>query len=1006
SNVRPFQYDGRLGIDPALGNGDGSIKLVYDKSVFMMDPNPGYVKFGNMAYIYVEEDNSPGFKHDVAPYDLPENTWYVVTVTGDKIGREVNYTIEQLEAMVDYSPDGLPVADGMGYRAEYSLANSTYWYVNEYEGVKLWELLKKAGVNRSDMSSLVKFRATDGYTNFDEFTLEQISNPDLFGYYRKNAEDDNTGSYVPKLTLTNPADPDDPEWVCDFVDAGYPVLVAYGVNKYPYVIDNKLDGFMSGLGNDGGPVRIISGKTDYHHANGSRQAKLLDKIIVGNDINYSTHKSNPGADGVYQDLAENTLKVTVLGDGGEMIKEVSYKVSEIEDLVYGASVSNLMRQAAVVKDFYGFIRGGNTFTDLYEGVNARYFLENVVQIPGTKGVVEFKNTLGSNSVTLTLEDLYRTGRNSQSTKEGLPSIIAFAKNGYPMVTSSGSAGYVSNFTDGNGETVVVANSNGPLAFTTPELDGAIKCLADVGEIIVTITADKYAHIGAPYETLAASAFTVEGEGTRLDNPRVFTVAEIEGKQNLALTADYSIRNNLGIVTNTRYRGLDLFDFLRSSEIGLRANAKDVIIKTADDTEMTFSLAEVMKRDYRNTQTGTNNLRMLLAYGASSVENPDREDGKPLVRSADDPGYDAAYGNSGGPLRLVVGQFDADDVNSGKLLKDVVSVTVTAGEMTSFNHSSNDTYKQYLDEKYLLTVKETGTNRVLWEREYTLEEIEAFDNLIVSDVYSYTGIFKEEGIDLWRFVLQEAGHINTIYSPIAVNVKAGDGFTKNLMEFGLDALQNGIADGEVRKIIILSYATDDKPLVPSESSPGYNSGNAGGPLRLITHNSQGSCLKDARTIEVIVATPGDIPGDEYDFMVYPAGEKGMPFAEVRTVVPDNMGGLWVGTLGGGAVYLSSTGEATGYNTASTPALKSDYVVSIAVDDDGGVWLTQGGSYMVPGSHQGVAYLKNGSITFFNNQNTDGAVANDFVQAVAVDNSGIVWIGSAGGLTKYDPATEQW
>ena len=64
---------------------------------------------------------------------------------------------------------------------------------------------------------------------------------------------------------------------------------------------------MSGLSNDGGPLRIISGKLEYSHANGSKQAKLLDKIIVGTDSYYSTHKYNPNLDGLYQQLANDSL---------------------------------------------------------------------------------------------------------------------------------------------------------------------------------------------------------------------------------------------------------------------------------------------------------------------------------------------------------------------------------------------------------------------------------------------------------------------------------------------------------------------------------------------------------------------------------------------------------------------------------------------------------------------------------------------------------------------------
>lgn len=83
------------------------------------------------------------------------------------------------------------------------------------------------------------------------------------------------------------------------------MLVAYGVNRYPYVIKNTLDGFLSGLSNDGGPLRVISGKMNYTHANGSNQAKLLDKIIVGDDTyHYSTHKYSDKK--IYNDLGSKT----------------------------------------------------------------------------------------------------------------------------------------------------------------------------------------------------------------------------------------------------------------------------------------------------------------------------------------------------------------------------------------------------------------------------------------------------------------------------------------------------------------------------------------------------------------------------------------------------------------------------------------------------------------------------------------------------------------------------
>ena len=102
TNVKPFVFDNAAGADPDLGNEDGCIKLVYNKEAITDDANANYKTFGNMAYIYVAEEETPGYKHDKAPYQSPDISNYIVTVTGDKIGREVNYTVQQLENMVSY----------------------------------------------------------------------------------------------------------------------------------------------------------------------------------------------------------------------------------------------------------------------------------------------------------------------------------------------------------------------------------------------------------------------------------------------------------------------------------------------------------------------------------------------------------------------------------------------------------------------------------------------------------------------------------------------------------------------------------------------------------------------------------------------------------------------------------------------------------------------------------------------------------------------------------------
>lgn len=971
SNPRPFVYDAGAGADASLGNEDGCIKLVYDKSAFRFDPNPSYTKFGNIAYIYVAENDSPGYKHDKAPYDKAENSQYIITVTGDKIGREVNYTVKQIEDMVKYE-DSKPAISGMGYRAEYSLSNSTYWYVNEYEGVKLWELLKKSGVPEAmakgeGSKTVVQFAATDGYKDFDKFTLAQIADPGLFGYYEKNPADLNDGKYASK-------DED------DLRSTGYPVLVAYGVNGYPYVIKNILDGYKSGLGNDGGPLRIISGKTEYHHANGSKQAKLLDKIIVGNEVNYSTHSGNP--DENYKSLASQKIDVKVIGMDGSTLKNLSYTIADIESMIYGADISNTEKVKAKVKDFYKVKKGDKAYIDLYEGIDLSYFLKEKAQIPGIKGTVILTGSKGE-SLTVSLDDIFYNSKKS---------ILAFAKNGTPMVPDKDSKGYVSFYADGTGEKINVKNDGGPLMMIMPQE----KSINAVASIAINLQPDKYAHIESPYNQLKNSTITIEGPGTKLSSPRTFKVSDIEDKQTLAITADYNVKKTAS-EQQIRYRGIDLYSFLRSADVGLQSNASEAVFTAADGKSLTFSLSEVMKTDYLNGATKAADLKMILAYGSSPITHSNPENGKPLVPDKDSKGYDPNYNNSGGPLCLMVGQKSAEDINSSNILKNVVRISVKASEATSWKHDMSPAYSQYLDKSYL---ELTGT-ALANQNKYTLRELEAMDDIILRDSYTYIGEHQHEGLDLWKLITQKA-ELKPGTDITSVKVIASDGFSRDVLSvFGKDALEKGIADGLDRKIIMLSYAADGNPLVTDTNSDGYTSGNEGGPIRMITHLNQGACLKNVVKVVVDGNTdhaPSSKPAEKV-FASYLGGDKGgLPVAGVRTVVPDDKGGLWIGTYGGGAAYLDAAGK---INALTLPG---SYVNDIAIDKAGGVWFTLGG--MEPQNQKGAAYLKDGKVAHYTKESTKGNLISDFVQSVEIDSSGKVWFATASGLVCFDPANNSW
>lgn len=1011
SSPAPFVFDGATGIIPGLGNDDGCLKLVYDTSKY--GSNTGYTRFSNMAYVYVEEGERPGFKHTVegSPYNAVENTQAIISVTGDKLGREVNYTIEEIENMVEYDSSGGVIDNGYGYRDNYSLTNTTYWYVNEYEGVRLWSLLLRSGLDpglSSDSSTVVNYLTSDNYSGTDKFTLRQIADENAFGFYEKNSNDTNDGKYVPNENIRQGDDVN----TGDKLAVGYPVLLAYGVNGYPYVISSKLDGYLSGLSNDGGPVRVISGKTAYNHNNGSSQAQKLSGIVVGeNTYHYATHKYH--SDKVYKDLAGSALKVdinTTVG-GSTKSRTQNYTVGDIEEIIYGGDLTATQLGEAMIKAKYDSGSG----SDVYEGVSIAYFLQNVVEMSGIAGTIKFTGSDGkileaSLADILSMED----GYNDDTGVSGLLPVLAYGKNGMPLAKGKdASGGYVSTVSLAAGtqfeNEVFIDNQGGPLQVIIPgSKDGSrsAQTLSDVVSITVDLEPDNYAHIESPYDSYESSEITISGEGTNLTGPKIFKLSELESKQTFAGTYDYSLRKNSGDTSSIRFRGIRLYDFLKSSNVGLKPNADKVIITCRDGSNMEFSMDAIIRKNYVNTADSTvTELPPILAYGSAAVSNPDKKDGKPLVTGKDSVGYADSYLNSGGPVRFVIGQKYADDANAGSCLSDVVSIEVTASEMINWNHSSSATFETYLDRKVTFEAVDPDNN-VVFSREMTVLELESMKDLVTQQELHLKVDNVWEGLNLWNLLTTVMDGVDGLSDPVAINVIAMDGFAYNVMEQGLDAIKNGVKDGGSYYPIMLAYGCDGVPLAQfgknDEAGPGYDSSidNGNGPIRLVIQNANGKSAGNVVKVQVKVKS-GPVKFD-----VFPGTSKDgqLPMAGIRSTAMDKDGNLWVGTYGGGAAYRAKGSDKfVVYNKASKPALETTFVSAIYPDNKGGVYMSQNASYTNPSDNRGLAYMKGGKIKLYRAPKT---VPDDYVQEVKVDSSGIVWIGSFGGLTKFDPKAGKW
>ena len=853
SVIAPFVFDAAnenehsLGYKEELDNDDGCIRLVYDLEEY--GSNADYTTFANVAYVYVCEEFEPGFKHTTAEnesFNSSRYNDYIISFRGSALGRELNFTLRDLEAMVSYDENGEVIPGGVGYSDHYSLANTTYWYVNEYEGLDLYKMLLYLGMDDAETmglaaarTTLVKFIAADGRAAAETFSVDTLSWPDAFGFYEKNAADLGDGKYQPSNA--------------DLVRTGYPVLMAYGVNNYPYTIHKTDDAYLSGLNNSGGPIRVVFGKTQYYHANGSNQVQYLKDVVVGEDILYSTHTYTDDAD--HKALSQNVLNVTVYSESGQTLLEREMTVADVENVIYGADVPGNQKKAAHIKDSYEV----GAEVGRYEGVDLNYLLMYILGLPGTNGTITFSN--GEEELTLTIAELFAEGYNTHLGRDGMKAVLAFAKNGAPLVADASSSGYVDSVTlkpylDTDPAAYHVDNSGGPLQVIVPSSDKEqcnAKVLSNVTSITVNLIPDAYAHIEAPYADLASSTIRFYGEG--LDEETVFTVEQLESMQTKVQTLDYSVLNNKGNMSQQRYRGLAIYDLF--AQIGIKSNAGDVIVYAADGSSVTFSLSRLKKQDYLNHVTSGEGLYALLAFGAGSVE-ADAMTGIPLVREKEDAGYDDTVGNNGGPLKLVIPQENAEDINSSLCVKDVVAVEVTANQIDTWGHRMSDIYSEFLDYEMTLTIKNDDSE---WSHNFTVGQLEMLEELIVRDEYSVLDIGTCEGIDIWKFIQLIAGDVPGVDDPVSVTVYASDGYKNDLLSvFFREGLVNGVSGdtGDPKKLII-AYALNGYPLVDEESHEGYTglAGNSSGPLRVVAETNQGASVKLFNKLVVTISGSGPI-----------------------------------------------------------------------------------------------------------------------------------------------------
>ncbi|MCK4346550.1 MAG: hypothetical protein KAX05_14800, partial [Bacteroidales bacterium] len=145
----------------------------------------------------------------------------------------------------------------------------------------------------------------------------------------------------------------------------------------------------------------------------------------------------------------------------------------------------------------------------------------------------------------------------------------------------------------------------------------------------------------------------------------------------------------------------------------------------------------------------------------------------------------------------------------------------------------------------------------------------------------------------------------------------------------------------------------------------------------------------------------------EFTVYindPQDPESLSHNNVRSIIEDSSGTLWIGTWQGGVnKFNPKTEKFTVYkNDPQDPeSLSANGILSILEDKSGRLWI---------GTYAGGLNKFNRKTEKFtvykNNPDDPNSLSGNIIQAILEDNSGKLWIGTREGLNKFDPKTDEF
>jgi ligand-binding sensor domain-containing protein/signal transduction histidine kinase/DNA-binding response OmpR family regulator len=179
---------------------------------------------------------------------------------------------------------------------------------------------------------------------------------------------------------------------------------------------------------------------------------------------------------------------------------------------------------------------------------------------------------------------------------------------------------------------------------------------------------------------------------------------------------------------------------------------------------------------------------------------------------------------------------------------------------------------------------------------------------------------------------------------------------------------------------------------------YNTSNSN-----IGSNVIVSLFEDSRD-RLWVGTWGDglyhFDRERNQFIRYSKEQHGLGSNNILHIQEDNKGGLWLATFWGGLTYFNPQTNDVKVYTVQNGGLSNDDVRVICFDVTGRLWVA---------SDVGIDLLypeTEAFKTYQYDENDRSSISKGFVHSILETADSTIWVGTAGGLNKYDPDTDSF